>query len=156
MMLAQVQDQVAARHLAVERRVIVEAVIPIDLEAEKALIELVGLGEVEDAQDRDDAHELNGHRCPSFGPEDYSGLSAAIRDESRDPASKRPGLRGADERSRPLASTRSDLPQHAVTQERGVALTLVGKADKLLREELFFASGFVGDVENLADVFERH
>jgi hypothetical protein len=62
MMLAQVQDQVAARHLAVERRVIVEAVIPIDLEAEKALIELVGLGEVEDAQDRDDAHELNGHR----------------------------------------------------------------------------------------------
>ena len=43
MMLAQVQHQVAARHLPVERRVVVEAVIPINLEAEKALIELVGL-----------------------------------------------------------------------------------------------------------------
>ena len=62
MMLAQVQDQVATRHLAVERRVVVKALIPIDLEAEKALIELVGLGEVEDAQDRDDARELNGDR----------------------------------------------------------------------------------------------
>jgi hypothetical protein len=85
-----------------------------DLEAEKALIELVG-----------------------------------------DPTSKRPASSGADERRWPLASTRSDLPQHAVTQERGVALTLVGKADKLLREELFFASSFVGQVENFADAFER-
>jgi hypothetical protein len=68
-MLAQVQDQVAARHLAVERRVVVKAVIPIHLESEKALIELVGLGDIEDAQDRHDAGELNGHweapvRCP--------------------------------------------------------------------------------------------
>jgi hypothetical protein len=47
--LAQVQDQVAARHLAVERRVVVKAVIPIDLEAEKALVEFVGLGDIEDA-----------------------------------------------------------------------------------------------------------
>ena len=62
MMLAQVQDQVAARHLAVERRVVVKAVIPIDLEAEKALIEFVGLGDIEDPQDRDDAGELNGDR----------------------------------------------------------------------------------------------
>jgi|ERR1700722_5850462 hypothetical protein len=92
---------------------------------------------------------------PRLGPNDYSGLLAAIRDESRDPASKGPASSGADERRWPLASTRSDLPQHAVTQERGVALTLVGKADKLLREELFFASGFVGQVENVADVFER-
>ena len=49
MMLAQVQDQVAARHLAIERRVVVKAVIPIDLEAEKALVEFVGLGDIEDA-----------------------------------------------------------------------------------------------------------
>ena len=48
MMLAQVQDQVAARHLAVERRVVVKAVIPIDLEAKEALIELVGLADVEE------------------------------------------------------------------------------------------------------------
>src|ERR1700677_389206 len=60
--LAQVQDEVAARYLAVERRVVVEAVIPVDLEAEEALIELVRLGDVEDAQDRHDADELNGHR----------------------------------------------------------------------------------------------
>jgi hypothetical protein len=31
--------------------------IPIHLEAEKALIELVGFGDIEDAQDRDDADE---------------------------------------------------------------------------------------------------
>ena len=50
MVLAQVQDQVAARHLAVERRVVVKnGVIPIDLEA-KTLIELVGLDDMEDAQ----------------------------------------------------------------------------------------------------------
>ena len=47
-MLAQVEDEVAARHLAVERRVVVKAVIPIDLEAKEALIELVGLGDVEE------------------------------------------------------------------------------------------------------------
>jgi hypothetical protein len=68
MMLAQVQDQVPAWRLAIERRVVVEAVIPIDLEAEKAQVELVCLGDVEDAQDRDDAHELNrpsGRSCSS-------------------------------------------------------------------------------------------
>jgi hypothetical protein len=71
-------------------------------------------------------------------------------------ASKRSASSGADQRRRPLASTRSDLPQHAVAQERGVARDLVGKGGKLLCEEFFFASGFVGQVENLADVFERH
>jgi hypothetical protein len=32
------------------------------------LIELVGLGDVEDAQDRDDADELDGHRDPLLKP----------------------------------------------------------------------------------------
>ncbi len=49
-MLAQVANQVAARHLPVERRVVVETMIPIDLEAEKAQIELVRLGDVEDGR----------------------------------------------------------------------------------------------------------
>ena len=70
-------------------------------------------------------------------------------------ASKRSASSGADQRRRPLAWTKSDLPQHPVAQERGVARDLRGKGDKLLREELFFASGFVGQVENLADGFER-
>ena len=69
--------------------------------------------------------------------------------------SKRPASSGADERRRPLASTRSDLPQNAVAQERGVARDLVGKGDKLLRKELFFACVVIGQVENRADVFER-
>jgi hypothetical protein len=70
-----VQDEVAARRLAIERRVVVKAVIPIDLEAEKDLLELVGLGDVEDAQDRDDAGESNGHRGPSRPcPINYSAV----------------------------------------------------------------------------------
>jgi hypothetical protein len=72
MMLAQVQDEVAARHLPVERRVVGEAVIPIDLEAEKALVEFVGLGDIEDAQDRDDAGEFNGYE----GRSSFMRLSA--------------------------------------------------------------------------------
>jgi hypothetical protein len=63
--------------------------------------------------------------------------------------SKRSASSGTDQRRRPLASARSDLPQHAVAQERGVARDLVGKGDKLLREEFFFAFGFVGQVENV-------
>ena len=75
MVLAQVQDEVAARHLPVERRVIVEAMIPIDLEAEKGLIEFVGLGDVEDAQDRDDARELYSHRVsPAEADDDSASL----------------------------------------------------------------------------------
>src|ERR1700719_4179528 len=79
MMLAEMQNQVAPRHLPVERRIVVEAVIPINLEAEKALIELVGLGDVEDAQNRDDAHELNGHRGPLRScPINYHALLVAV------------------------------------------------------------------------------
>ena len=53
----------------------------------------------------------------------------------------------------PLA--RSYLPQHVITQERGIGLALVRKSDNLLCEELFFAFGFVGQIENLAHVVER-
>ena len=41
------------------------------------------------------------------------------------------------------------------SQERGVALALVGKGDNILRQEFSLASGFAGHVEDLADVVER-
>ena len=88
MMLAQVQDQVAARHLAVERRVVVKAVIPIDLEAEKALVEFVGLGDIEDAQDRDDGRSTNAR--PLLRSRAMRGVRVRT--------SKRPASSGADER----------------------------------------------------------
>jgi hypothetical protein len=42
----------------------------------------------------------------------------------------------------------------AVTQERSIALALVRKGDDPLREELSFAFGLVGQVEDLADLFD--
>src|SRR5215469_12812153 len=56
-MLAQMQNQGAARDLAVERRVGIEAMIPIDRKSEKLQIKLVRLGDIEDAQDGDDLIE---------------------------------------------------------------------------------------------------
>ena len=44
---------------------------------------------------------------------------------------------------------------HAITQERGIALALAHQGDDLHREELSFAFGFVGQVEDLADVLKR-
>jgi hypothetical protein len=49
-MLAQMQDQVAAGNLAVERSDGAEAMIPIDLEAEEPKVKFVGLGNIEDPQ----------------------------------------------------------------------------------------------------------
>jgi hypothetical protein len=60
-MLAQVQDEVAARDLAVERCAGIEAVVPIDREAQKPLVKLVGLRDVEDAQNRHDLAETDLH-----------------------------------------------------------------------------------------------
>jgi hypothetical protein len=51
--LAEVQDQVAAGDLPIERKIVAEAAVPIDLEAEIAEAELLGLGDVEHAQNRD-------------------------------------------------------------------------------------------------------
>ena len=44
-MLAQVQDEGAARYLTIERGAWVEAMVPVDLEAEETQIEFVRLGE---------------------------------------------------------------------------------------------------------------
>src|SRR5262249_1286088 len=49
-MLAQMQDQIAARNLAIKRSIRVKAVVPIDRKTEKPLIELFCFWNVEDAQ----------------------------------------------------------------------------------------------------------
>jgi hypothetical protein len=53
MMLGQVQHQSGPRNLDVRRGVLLEVVFPIDVEAEKAKVEVFRLRHVEDAQDRD-------------------------------------------------------------------------------------------------------
>jgi hypothetical protein len=59
-------------------------------------------------------------------------------------------------KKRPLADGSVNLSNRlravAVTQERSIALALMPKGDDPLREELSFAFGFVGEVEDLADV----
>ena len=45
--------------------------------------------------------------------------------------------------NRLLPSGVSYLPQHTVTQKRGIALALAGKGDDLFREEFSIAFGFV-------------
>ncbi len=49
--LRDLEDAVAARHLHVQREARLEAVVPVNLEAEEPDIKLPGLGLVEDAQD---------------------------------------------------------------------------------------------------------
>ena len=73
----------------------------------------------------------------------------------RAPASKRSASSGTNERHRPLDLAISNLPQHAVTQESGVALALLGNNNNLPSEEFSFAFSLVGQVENRADFFER-
>src|SRR5271165_4269226 len=60
-MLAQMQDEIAARHLALERGPLVEAMVPIDRKAQESLIKFVSLADVEDTQDRDDPVEDDRH-----------------------------------------------------------------------------------------------
>ncbi len=57
MMFAEMQDAAVARDLGVERRIVAEAVFPLNLEAQKSDIEFVRLGDVEDAQDGSDSAE---------------------------------------------------------------------------------------------------
>src|SRR4029079_1916268 len=65
-MLGQVQLQLAARYLHVDRRVRRKTVLPLDLAAEKIHIELKGLLQRENPEDRDGAFELDSHcSCPS-------------------------------------------------------------------------------------------
>jgi hypothetical protein len=120
MVLAEVQDQVAARHLAVKRSVVVEAMIPVDLEAEKAQIELVGLGDrgsssaapisagstthsgcarpLSSPRDREPSASTP---RPARGP---SGSGARDRDHAGQRAGARPAARGR--KPRPAAGLR--------------------------------------------------
>ncbi len=73
------------------RLIVVEPVIPIHLEAEKPLIELARLGDVEDAQDQDDGPSSRGftRRIDSvlmtlMAPGKSAGLEAAERDAPPD------------------------------------------------------------------------
>ena len=59
-MLGEVEHDRPARDLQVRRRARVEAVLPVDLEAEPVHVERLGEGEVEDPQDGDG--RLQGHR----------------------------------------------------------------------------------------------
>jgi hypothetical protein len=60
-MFAQMQDQVAPLNLAVEWSTLIKAVIPIYREAEKPLIELLRLGDIEDAQNGNGRIEADFH-----------------------------------------------------------------------------------------------
>ena len=66
-MLTQMQDQVATGNLAVKRSDGIEAMIPIDLEAQEPKVKLVCLGNIEDAQNRDDRMKANLHQLPPSG-----------------------------------------------------------------------------------------
>src|SRR5260370_41734071 len=61
MVLAQVQDKVAARDLDVPRRVFLALMLPIHLEAEPAKVELLRFLDAENTQDGNGAGELNRH-----------------------------------------------------------------------------------------------
>ena len=62
-MLAQMQDQVAAGNVTVKRSNGVEAMIPIDLEAEEPKVKLVRLSNIEDAQNGDDRIKADLNNC---------------------------------------------------------------------------------------------
>jgi hypothetical protein len=61
-MLAQVKRQTVTRDLHVDRKVRLETMLPIDLEAEKIEIELASLVDRENAEDGHNAAELDCHR----------------------------------------------------------------------------------------------
>jgi len=61
MVLAQVQDQAAPRDLPIQRRVVVESVVPVDFEAEVFEVEFICFGDVEDAEDWGDGLEFDCH-----------------------------------------------------------------------------------------------
>src|SRR5580765_268872 len=57
-MFAQMQDAAVAGYTHIERCIVVEAVLELDLETEEVEIELTRLGDVEDAQDGRDGPEF--------------------------------------------------------------------------------------------------
>ena len=65
MMLAQVEQGTRSRDLGVEREVVAEAMLSIELEAEKGQVEFLRLVDVENAQDGDDPLQLDGRLAQS-------------------------------------------------------------------------------------------
>ena len=59
--LRQVQDEGPKRDLHVEGQPGFETVLPIHCKAEKVEVELLGLGDIEDAQDRDGLQDAQSH-----------------------------------------------------------------------------------------------
>jgi hypothetical protein len=82
------QDQIAARNLAVERGVRIEPVVPIDGEAEEPKIKFIRFPDIENAQDRDDGAEGDLHDAslddeqaqPPFGAATAARPSVAWRE----------------------------------------------------------------------------
>jgi hypothetical protein len=88
MMLTQMQDQIAARDLTVERGAWIEAVIPIDRKAKEALIEFICLVDVEDAQNWDHPIEADFHDIqllPTTAHRDAAQSTTGFPIRKRDP-----------------------------------------------------------------------
>src|SRR6185312_1674008 len=81
MVLAQMQRQMATRHLHIDGRVGSKAVLPVGLTTEKIEIELAGLGQREDAEYRHGASEFDRHlRSPGMlRPAGCAFLASAAR-----------------------------------------------------------------------------
>ena len=60
-MLAQMQNKVAPRNLPIQRRIVIEPMIPIDRKAEITQVEFVRLANIKYTQDRDDGIEADVH-----------------------------------------------------------------------------------------------
>jgi hypothetical protein len=77
-MFAQMQLAAVADDACVERRIVVEAVFEAHLETEEAEVELMRLGDVEDAQDRGDGAELR-HGVATVGRAEANYFSSSSR-----------------------------------------------------------------------------
>ena len=66
-MLRQVEDQPPSGNLHVDGRVVVKAMLPTDGEAQEADVELLGLLDAEDAQDRNGLEHLQRYFCHASG-----------------------------------------------------------------------------------------
>src|SRR5581483_10077132 len=100
MMLGDVQEHPLAAHLHVERQVGLEAVLPVDREAEKAEVEFASLGLVEAPQDRNGAKVLKRHRAASL----LLGVNPRAALKSRAARAALSGTRPASPAVRPARS----------------------------------------------------
>src|SRR5712671_2239771 len=88
-MLAQMQREAGARDLHIDGRVIAEAMLPIDGEAEEPAIELLGLLDREDAQDRHGAGDpelIHARLSPPAPVRDMRGTGPGSRSSGSGPA----------------------------------------------------------------------